>query len=251
MKKLSDKTALITGGSSGIGLATAKQFIAEGAKVIITGRNEAALIAAATALGNNTRYVVSDAGNISDNKNLPNALQEKGIESIDILFYNTGALHIAPFEQMSVDGFDENVNVTFKGAFFTVQALLPMLKEKSSIVFNATVLAHRTMMGQSANGAAKAALVYLSKNLSVELAPKGIRVNTVSPGSIDTPIYNKLGLTEEQKNAFAGAFIPKIPLSRFGQADEVAKAVTFLASDDSSYVTGTEIIVDGGMTNLL
>jgi NAD(P)-dependent dehydrogenase (short-subunit alcohol dehydrogenase family) len=251
MEKLVGKTAIIIGGSSGIGFATAKQFLDEGAKVVITGRSKEALVKAANQLGNGVTYIENNAGKIDDNKKLPSLLSTHGITEVDIVFYNAGALHIAPFEQMSVEGFEENINITLRGAYFTIQTLLPTLKKGASIIFNATVLGHRTMFGQSANGAAKAALTYLSKNLSVELASKGIRVNTVSPGSIDTPIYNKLGLTEEQKNSFASSFIPKIPLARFGKPDEIAKVVTFLASDDSSYITGTELIVDGGMKNLL
>jgi NAD(P)-dependent dehydrogenase (short-subunit alcohol dehydrogenase family) len=244
--KLQNKTAVITGGNSGIGLATAKEFIEQGATVIITGRNETALKEAAAGLGPKAQYIVSDAGKIEDNLAIAQQLQAKGIKKIDILFYNAGVAQFAPVADMSVAMYEANTNINFRGAFFTVQNLLPLFNEGSSIILNSTFLATGTMAGNSAYGASKAALLSLGKTLAVELAVRKIRVNTISPGAISTPIYNKLGMNEEQLSAFAASFIPKIPMARFGEASEIAKAATFLASTDSSYVTGAELLVDGG-----
>jgi NAD(P)-dependent dehydrogenase (short-subunit alcohol dehydrogenase family) len=246
MNRLQNKVAVITGGNSGIGLSTAKEFAAEGATVIITGRNKQALEAAAKEIGGNTKAIVSDAGSVADNKALAAQLQAQGINVIDILFYNAGVAQFAPVAEATEAIFDANLNINFRGAFFTTQALLPLLNEGGSIIFNTTVLASRTMAGNGAYGASKAALVSLAKTLAVELAPKKIRVNSLSPGAISTPIYSKLGMNDEQLNAFAAGFIPKIPQSRFGDAAEIAKAALFLASTDSSYVTGAELVVDGG-----
>lgn len=246
MSKLTGKTALITGGNSGIGYATAELFLAEGAQVVITGRNPEAVREAVAKLGKNAHGIVSDAGKIEDLQTLRKAVEAKGITALDIIFYNAGVAQFAPVAEMDQSVFDANMNINFRGAFFTVQTLLPILKDGGSIVFNGTVLGHRTMAGNAAYGASKAALIHLAKTIGVELAGRKIRANTVSPGAIATPIYQKLGMDEEQLGAFAAGFIPKIPLARFGEASEIAKAVLFLASDDSSYVTGAELLVDGG-----
>ncbi len=244
--KLQNKVAVITGGNSGIGLATAKEFIEQGASVIITGRNETALKEAVTELGAKARYIVSDAGKIEHNLAIAKQMQDNGLKKIDILFYNAGVAQFAPVADMSVDMYEANTNINFRGAFFTVQNLLPLFNEGSSIILNSSILATGTMSGNSAYGASKAALLSLGKTLAVELAVKKIRVNIISPGAISTPIYNKLGMGEEELGAFAASFIPKIPMARFGEAIEIAKAATFLASTDSSYVTGAELLVDGG-----
>jgi NAD(P)-dependent dehydrogenase (short-subunit alcohol dehydrogenase family) len=246
MKRLENKTAVITGGNSGIGLATAKEFAAQGAIVIITGRNKQSLEAAAAEIGGNTKIIVSDAGKLSDNKAIAGQLQSAGVHKIDILFYNAGVAQFAPVADTSEELFAANMDINFRGAFFTTQALLPLMTENSSIIFNTTVLADRTMAGNGAYGASKAALTSLAKTMAVELASKKIRVNSLSPGAISTPIYSKLGMNEEELSAFAAGFIPKIPQSRFGDAAEIAKAALFLASTDSSYVTGAELVVDGG-----
>jgi NAD(P)-dependent dehydrogenase (short-subunit alcohol dehydrogenase family) len=244
--KLKDKVAVITGGNSGIGLATAKEFIEQGAKVIITGRNETALKTAVEGLGPSASYIVSDAGKLEDNLNIAKLLAAKGINNIDILFYNAGVAQFAPVAEMSPEIFDANVNINFRGAFFTVQNLLSIINDGGSIILNTTFLATGTMVGNSAYGASKAALLSLGKTLAVELAPRKIRANSISPGAISTPIYSKLGMNEAQLGAFASSFIPKIPMARFGEASEIAKVATFLASSDSSYVTGAELLVDGG-----
>jgi NAD(P)-dependent dehydrogenase (short-subunit alcohol dehydrogenase family) len=246
MNKLTGKTALITGGNSGIGLATAQAFIEQGAKVIITGRNKQTLDEAAAELGHGTIAIVSDASNLQEVQALGVELQKKGIFKLDILFYNAGVAQFAPVADMSLEVYEANMNINFRGAFFTVKTLLPLLNEGASIIFNGTFLGHKTMAGNSAYGASKAALIHLAKTLAVELAGQKIRANTVSPGAISTPIYSKLGMNEEQLSAFAAGFIPKIPMGRFGDASEIAKAAIFLASDDSSYMTGAEILVDGG-----
>jgi NAD(P)-dependent dehydrogenase (short-subunit alcohol dehydrogenase family) len=246
MKRLDNKVAVITGGNSGIGLATAKEFSSQGATVIITGRNTASLEKAAAEIGSNVKTLVSDASKLADNKALGAQLTAIGITSVDIFFYNAGVAQFAPLAEATEELYDANVNTNFRGAFFSVQSVLPLIKEGGSIIFNTTVLASRTMAGNGAYGASKAALVSLAKTLAVELADKKIRVNSLSPGAISTPIYNKLGMNEAELSAFAAGFIPKIPQSRFGDATEIAKAALFLASTDSSYVTGAELVVDGG-----
>jgi NAD(P)-dependent dehydrogenase (short-subunit alcohol dehydrogenase family) len=246
MSKLTGKTAVITGGNSGIGYATAEAFIAEGARVVITGRNEKAVAEAAKNLGSGTIGLVNDAAKMEDLRKIDNQLRAKGIEKIDILFYNAGVAQFAPLADMSFEMFENNMNINFRGAFFTVQSLLPMFNDGGSVIFNGTFLGHSTMAGNSAYGASKAALIHLAKTLGVELAGRKIRANTISPGAISTPIYSKLGMDEEQLGAFAAGFIPKIPLARFGEAAEIARAAVFFASDDSSYITGSELLVDGG-----
>jgi NAD(P)-dependent dehydrogenase (short-subunit alcohol dehydrogenase family) len=244
--KLQNKVAVVTGGNSGIGLATAQEFIAQGAKVIITGRNEKALQEAVGQLGKNTHYIVSDASQLSENLEIAAKVKSLGFTAIDILFYNAGVAQFAPVSDMSVEAYEANTNTNYRGAFFTTQSLLPIMNEGGAIIFNTTFLATGTMAGNSAYGASKAALLSLGKTLAVELASKKIRVNNLSPGAISTPIYSKLGMNEEQLGAFAAGFIPKIPLARFGEANEIAKAAAFLASSEASYVTGAELLVDGG-----
>lgn len=244
--KLQNKVALITGGNSGIGYATAEDFITHGAKVIITGRNEKALKEAVANLGNAASYIVSDAGKLEENLKIAEKVKSAGYTSIDVLFYNAGVGQFAPFSDMTVDMFEANTHINYRGAFFTVQNLLPIINEGGAIIFNTTFLATGTMPGNAAYGASKAALISLGKTLALELASKKIRVNSLSPGAISTPIYSKLGMNEEQLSAFAASFIPKIPMARFGAASEIAKAATFLASDDASYITGAELLADGG-----
>jgi NAD(P)-dependent dehydrogenase (short-subunit alcohol dehydrogenase family) len=246
MSKLTNKVAVVTGGNSGIGYTTAEHFIAEGAKVVITGRNEASLKDAAAKLGNGTQYLVSDAGNLEHNLKFAADLKAIGVDKVDVLFYNAGVAQFAPAEQMPVEIYENNLNINFRGAFFTTQSLAPIFNEGGSIIFNTSVLATRTMAGNSAYGASKAALTSLASTLAVELAGRNIRVNSLSPGNISTPIYDKLGMNEQELQAFAASFIPKIPAARFGQPQEIAKAAVFLASSDSTYVTGSVLTVDGG-----
>lgn len=240
--KLKGKTALITGGNSGIGLATAQLFVAEGARVIITGRNEASLKEAVALLGTESSYILADKAQLSAVKQMA----EQVTGPVDILFYNAGVAQFAPIAQTTEAIFDANMNINFRSAFFTVQYLLPKLAAGASIIFNGTFLGTGTMVGNAAYGASKAALIHLAKTLAVELGPQGIRANTISPGAIATPIYSKLGMNNEQLETFSAGFVPKIPLGRFGASEEIAKAALFLASSDSSYVNGAELLVDGG-----
>jgi NAD(P)-dependent dehydrogenase (short-subunit alcohol dehydrogenase family) len=245
MSKLKGKTAIITGGNSGIGFATAELFVKEGARVIITGRREDAVKEAVKALGANVHGIVSDAGKMED----VNTLHKKVsaiFSSVDILFVNAGVGLFAPFEQTTEEVFDANLNINFKGAFFTVQKLLPLLKDGSSIILNSTILVHSGMATASAYSASKGAVLSLNKTLAAELAGKNIRVNSISPGPIHTPIYSKMGMPEDVLQAFAASVQAKIPLQRFGQASDVANAALFLASQDSSFMTGSELTVDGG-----
>lgn len=250
MKKLDKKVAVITGGNSGIGLATAKEFIEQGARVIITGRNKATMEEALKLLGEKATGILSDASKMEDINALPGIIREKGFNAVDILFYNAGIANFSSVQETTEEFFDNHMNSNFKGAFFTVQKLLPLFNPNGSIILNSSVLASVTLAGNAVYGASKAALLHFGKTLSIELADKKIRANILSPGAISTPIYSRLGMTEEQMEQFAAGFIAKIPAARFGESDEIAKAVLYLASEDSSYVTGSELHVDGGTRNL-
>lgn len=245
MNKLSGKTVVITGGNSGIGFATAQLFLQEGAKVIITGRNAQAVEEAVKKLGTGAHGVVSDAGNMAAVNELPQKITALS-SNIDVLFINAGVGLFAPFDQTTEELYDANMNINFKGAFFTAQKLLPLLPDGASIIFNSTILVHSGLATTSAYSASKGAVLSLAKTLAVELADRKIRVNTISPGPIATPIYGKMGMQEDALQEFAAGVQAKIPLQKFGQSEEVAKAALFLATDESSFMTGTEIRVDGG-----
>lgn len=245
MGKLTGKTALITGGNSGIGFATAKLFLREGAKVIITGRNPQAVDEAVKELGAGAHGIVSDAGNMAHVNELPQKLAAIATQ-VDVLFANAGVGLFAPFEQTTEEVFDSNLDINFKGAFFTVQKLLPMLPDGASIILNTTILVHSGLATTSAYSASKGALLSLGKTLAIELADRRIRVNSIAPGPISTPIYAKTGMPEDMLNEFAAGVQAKIPLKEFGQPEHIAHTALFLASDDSTFVTGAEIAVDGG-----
>jgi NAD(P)-dependent dehydrogenase (short-subunit alcohol dehydrogenase family) len=251
MKKLTNKTAVITGGNSGIGFATAQEFIAQGAKVIITGRNQIAIDEAVAQSGENASGVIADSNNMADIKNL-GGLVKAISPTIDIIFINAGMGKFNSVDQMSEETFDEIMDINFKGAYFSLQQLLPLVNEGGSIIFNTSINAHIGMAGASVYAASKAALLSLTKNLAVELLPRKIRVNSVSPGPVGTPFYQpeKLGLSEEQINQMGAAIVEKVPVGRFGTMEELAKVITFFASDDSTFILGSELIVDGGMYNL-
>jgi NAD(P)-dependent dehydrogenase (short-subunit alcohol dehydrogenase family) len=246
MKKLENKVAVVTGGNSGIGLATAQEFIAQGANVVITGRNAEALHEAALKLGEKAYPITSDTSKLSDIERLAKQIADR-FGKIDVLFINAGIAKFVPLEHVTEEIFDETFDINTKGAYFTIQKLAPLMKQGGSIILNSTVATHVGMANSSVYSASKAALTTLAKSLSAELLPKGIRINVVSPGPIATPIYNKMGLSQEQQQQFAQYMIPNVPMKRFGAPEEIAKAVTFFASDESSYISGVDILVDGGI----
>ena len=243
--KLNGKTALITGGNSGMGFATAQLFLSHGAKVIITGRNQTAIDDAVKQLGQNCYGILSDTGKMEDILALP---QQVGriTNTIDVLFANAGVGLFTSFEDTTEAIFDANMNINCKGAFFTIQKLLPMIAPGSSVILNATILAHCGYETSSAYAASKGAVLAFCKTLAIELVSKNIRVNTISPGPINTPIYTKMGIPAEVLQDFAAGVQAKIPMNRFGAPEDIANAALFLASGDSSFITGTEIRVDGG-----
>jgi NAD(P)-dependent dehydrogenase (short-subunit alcohol dehydrogenase family) len=249
MSRLANKTALITGGTSGIGLETARQFLAEGARVAVTGTNPVTIEAARSALGNDVLIIRADASKVSEQKIVADAI-EKAFGKLDILFVNAGIADLRPVEAWDEAGFDRSFATNVKGPYFLVQALLPILANPASIVLNTSVNAHVGMPTSSVYGATKAALLSLARTLSGELIDRGIRVNAVSPGPITTPLYSKLGLTEEGTKAMANGVLSLVPAKRFGTPSEIAKAVIFLASDEASFTVGAEIMIDGGMGTL-
>lgn len=245
MSKLNGKVAVITGGNSGIGYATAELFLKEGATVIITGRRKEALDEAVKQLGKGAHGIVSDAGKMNDLLSLDSKVAAIS-PNIDIVFANAGVIGFAPFEQTTEEMFDENMDINFKGAFFTVQKLLPLMKNGGSVILNSTILVHSGLGNTAVYSASKGAVLTLGKTLAIELAARKIRVNSISPGPITTPIFSKTGMTEEALNEFATDLEQRVPLRRFGQPSDVAHAALFLASDESLFMTGSEITVDGG-----
>jgi NAD(P)-dependent dehydrogenase (short-subunit alcohol dehydrogenase family) len=249
MNRLKGKRALITGGTSGIGLATAKQFLAEGARVAVTGLNADTLAQARRELGAEVVFAQIDAGDVQAQKQLAHILAET-FGQVDIAFLNAGIGVFKPLEQWDEAGFDHLVAVNLKGPFFLLQALLPLLANPSSVVLNSSVNAHIGMPTSSVYSATKAALRSLSRTLSGELIARGIRVNTISPGAVTTPIYAKLGMPPEALQQMTDSLTGQVPVRRFGSPAEVAKAVVYLASDESAYAVGSEMVLDGGLTTL-
>jgi len=250
MSKLEGKVAVITGGNSGIGLATAQRFVAEGAYVFITGRRQSELDAAVKQIGKSITAVQGDVSNLADLDRLYTTVkQQKG--HIDILFANAGTGQFAPLAAITEEHFDNIFNANVKGLLFTVQKALPLLKDGSSVILNASIVASTGAPAMSVYSASKAAVRSFARTFTTDLKDRKIRVNAVSPGVIPSPGYrNSLGMTEEQVKQYADSVVGNIPLGRTGTLDEIAKVVLFLASDESSYITGIELIVDGGMTQV-
>jgi NAD(P)-dependent dehydrogenase (short-subunit alcohol dehydrogenase family) len=249
MGKLEGKIALVTGGTSGIGLATAKQFVNEGAYVFITGRREPELAAAVKEIGRNATGIQSDVSRLGDLDRLfAQIKREKG--RLDIVFANAGVATFAPLGTITEEVYDSIFNINVKGVLFTVQKGLPLLPDGASIILNASIVASKGFSANSVYSATKAAVRSFARTWTTDLKDRRIRVNAVSPGSIETPgLSNLLASTEtgqQRKKMIANT----VPLGRFGAPDEIAKAVVFLASDDSSYITGTELFVDGGMAQV-
>jgi NAD(P)-dependent dehydrogenase (short-subunit alcohol dehydrogenase family) len=245
MNRLKGKRALITGGTSGIGLETARQFLAEGARVAITGTNPATIEAARAELGGDVLVIRADAGDVAGQQAVADAVR-KAFGGLDILFVNAGLADFRPVEQWDEAGFDRSVAINLKGPFFLVQALLPILANPASIVLNTSINAHIGMPNSSIYAATKAGLVSLARTLSGELISRGIRVNAVSPGPISTPLYGKLGMSE----ADIKGLVAQIPAGRRGDPSEIAQAIVFLASDEAAFTVGSELVIDGGMSNL-
>lgn len=252
MSRLLGKVAVITGGNSGIGYASAQAFLAEGAeRVIITGRSQLAVNEAVGTLGERATGIVADVADLAQIRAFRHTLGTL-VDRVDVLFVNAGVGQFAPIEQMTEATFDYNMDVNFKGAYFSIQAVLPLMGEGGSIILNTSVNAHMGMAGASAYGGSKAALVSLARNLSAELLPRRIRVNAVSPGPVVTPLHSthKLGISDDQLAQMGQHIQGLVPLGRFGQVEEIARTIVFFASDDSSFILGSELIADGGMVTL-
>jgi NAD(P)-dependent dehydrogenase (short-subunit alcohol dehydrogenase family) len=249
MNRFEGKTVLVTGGNSGIGLAAAQAFVKEGARVVITGRDAAALEAARAALGGNSIAIRNETGTVAAARELTRQLQEAGVR-LDAVFINAGMAKFAAVPDVDETLWDATFNANVKGAFFQIQALLPILNPGASIVLNGSINARIGMPMSSVYAASKAALISLAKTLSGELIGLGIRVNVVSPGPVTTPLYGKLGLDADTLSATAAQIQSQIPLGRFGQPEEIASTVLHLSAPESAFIVGTEIIADGGMSQL-
>jgi NAD(P)-dependent dehydrogenase (short-subunit alcohol dehydrogenase family) len=246
MKRLQGKVAVVTGGNSGIGLASAKRLLEEGAKVVIAGRSQKTLDDAAKALGSGVLAIQADVSKLEDIDKIYAAVT-KTFGKIDILFVNAGVAKFAPFAETTESLFDENFSTNVKGAYFTIQKAIPHLNDGASIILNTSVAGIKGTEGASAYSATKAALRSMARTAAAELVGRNIRVNAVAPGPIETPIFGRTGLPQAAINKFAKNITAQVPMKRIGTSDEVAGAVAFLASSDSSYITGEEIHVDGGM----
>lgn len=246
MSKLDGKTAVVTGGSSGIGYATARKIRELGAKVIITGRNPEAVDKAAGEIG--AVGLVADQASLGDTDALVEFAKEE-LGGVDVLFINAGIAAFAPVEHLTEEQFDATMNINFKGAFFTLQKFLPILRDGASVINLSSINAYTGMPNTAVYAASKAALNSLTRTAAYELAPRKIRVNAVNPGPTNTAIFGKLGMPDEAIQEFASAMQNRIPLKRFGEPEDVATLVAFLASDEASFITGAEYNIDGG-TNL-
>jgi len=246
MNKLEGKIALITGGNSGIGLATAKQFANEGAYVFITGRRESELAAAVREIGSNVTSIQGDVSNLGDLDRLfAQIKREKG--KLHVVFANAGAAKFAPLGKLTEEHYNSLFDINVKGLVFTVQKALPLLPDGASIILNASVVASKAIAPEwSVYSATKAAVRSFARTWTTDLKARRIRVNAVSPGYTDTPPWHSMEGAEEHMRIISSS----VPLGRFGTPDEIAKAVLFLASDDSSYITGVELFVDGGFAQV-
>ena len=242
---MKNKTILITGGTTGIGLATAQLLSAEGAKVIVTGRNPETLAAAKKILPGAV-VLASDTGDLAAALALGEDVK-KHAAHLDGAFLNAGIGAFLPIDQTTPKNYDDMFNINVRGLYFQLQSLLPLLNNPSSVVFTSSIAGSLALAGASVYSATKAAVISLGKTLAVELAGRGVRINVLSPGPIDTPILKKAGLPPEQLKAFEEEMVGKSLLKRFGTSEEVARAARFLLSEDSSNIIGTELIIDGGV----
>ncbi len=244
MSNLNGKVAVVTGGNSGIGYAAAQEFIANGATVVITGRNAEKVAVAATELG--AIGIVADQANLSDLDALVAEVKRR-LHKVDVLFVNAGIFTPTPVGYITEDTYDSQMDINFKGAVFTIQKFLPILNDGASIINLSSINAYTGMANTAIYAASKAALNSFTRTAATELAPRKIRVNAVNPGPVATPIFSKAGLPEAEMNAFAGAMQNRVPLKQFGTPETVAKLVSFLASDDAWFITGAEYNIDGGI----
>ena len=247
--KLEGKIAVITGGNSGIGLATAKRFVSEGANVFIFGRRQNEIDAGVSEIGKNVIGIQGDVSNLADLDRLFDVVKDqKG--HLDILFANAGIAQFAPLGEISEEHFDKIFRINVKGLLFTVQKALPILEDGGSIILNASIGSSKGVGGSSVYSATKAAVRSFARTWTVDLRDRKIRVNAISPGPIDTPIFSSITQNKEQSELFKKNIVNAVPMRRMGSPDEVAKVVSFLASDESSYVTGIELFVDGGLAQI-
>jgi NAD(P)-dependent dehydrogenase (short-subunit alcohol dehydrogenase family) len=249
VKRLAGKVAVVTGGNSGIGLASAKRLHEEGARVLITGRDPRTLDAAVSAIGEGTVALQSDVSKLADIDRLF-AVVESKLGKVDVLFANAGVAKFAPYATSQDTLFDELFATNVKGVYFTLQKALPHLNDGASVILNTSVAASKGTENMGIYAATKAAVRSFARTAAAELQHRNIRVNAVAPGPIATPIFGRSGLTAEQIDGFKAGISARVPLGRIGRPEEIASAVAFLASDDASYITGVELNVDGGMANL-
>lgn len=250
MKKFENKVVVVTGGNSGIGLAAVQEFLNQGAQVVFSGRRQEALNEASASLKGDFKTVLADQSIPVDNaKLIREAVAAYG--KIDVIFANAGVAQFAPSDQIDEAFFDNQFNINIKGPVFLVKEAIPNLKDGGTIIFNTSIVHQKGFEGAGVYSATKGALRAYARVLTTELAPRKIRVNAVAPGPIGTPIYSKMdGMTEEQVQEMGKSFAAGVPLQRFGEAHEVAKAVAFLASDEASYINGIELEIDGGMSQI-
>jgi NAD(P)-dependent dehydrogenase (short-subunit alcohol dehydrogenase family) len=246
MARLEGKRALITGGTSGIGLETLRQFVAEGARVAITARTAEAFEPVRQEFKDAVLSIASDAGDTAGQKRLAEIVREN-FGGLDILFVNAGIAELRPVDQWDEGAWDHSFHTNVRGPFFLIQALLPYFANPASVILNASINAHIGMPNTSVYGASKAALLSLARTLSGELISRGIRVNAISPGPIATPLYSKLGLSAAELKTVSESLQDQVPAGRFGLPREIASAAVYLASDESAFMVGSELIIDGGL----